>query len=176
MEHTKEIYFKNVYLRPLMERDIESLRAWRNNPDNSVYLNKLPFITSEMQKKWFNEYKSDKDNMCFAIVECKELNRLVGSLSLYAFKEDECLFGKLLIGDKDAHGRSIGLNATIAACTLAFQELQLKRINLFVYADNLAAYHIYLKAGFQVLKESVDSFGGKEYLMCKENEGNNSYA
>lgn len=45
-----------------------------------------------------------------------------------------------------------------------------------INADNLAAYHIYLKAGFQVLKESVDSFGGKEYLMCKENEGNNSYA
>lgn len=171
MKHSNNITYKNVLLRPLEEFDIEFLRQWRNNPSNNQYLNRIPYITPEVQKKWFYGYINNDDEMTFAIIENHELNRIVGSLSLYHFKTDECLFGKILIGDDEAHGRKIGLNATIAATRIAFEQLHLNRIMLYVYVDNFVAYNIYLKAGFKVVDEHIDESGQKEYTMIKENEG-----
>ena len=176
MDHTNKIIYENVYLRPLKAYDIESLRLWRNNPNNNLYLNKIPYITPGVQKKWFEGYINNNDEICFAIVENKELNRLVGSLSLYHFENDKCLFGKILIGDIDAHGRKIGLNATIAATKIAFERLKLSRVKLFVYADNLVAYKIYSKAGFSVIEAHVDASGRREYIMSKEDRGDWSNA
>lgn len=171
MKHTNEIRYENVLLRPLKEEDIEALRQWRNDESNTVYLNKIPFITPEMQKKWFDTYINNDDEMSFAIIENRDLHRLVGSLSLYHFTSNTCLFGRLLVGDIDAHGRKIGLNATIAATKIAFNQLQLKQVLLYVYKDNFVAYKIYTKAGFITIDEHLDSSGREEYTMIRENEG-----
>ena len=173
MKHPYEIKFENVHLRPLMEGDIESLRQWRNDPSNTLYLNKIPYITPEMQKKWYEKYLTNDDEMCFAVVENKDLNRLVGSLSLYQFQSDECFFGKILIGDADAHGRKIGLNATIAAVKIAFDQLRMNCVNLFVFSDHLAACKVYKDAGFQVEEEHIAPSGRKEYTMFKKAKGDN---
>lgn len=173
MNHSYEIEFENVYLRPLREEDIESLRRWRNNPQNTLYLNKIPYITPEMQKKWFEKYLVNDDEICFAVVENKDLNRLVGSLSLYQFQSDECFFGKILIGDAEAHSRKIGLNATIAATRIAFNQLQKKCVKLFVFADHQIACKVYSKAGFRVIDEHVNNCGRKEFTMSIEKDGEN---
>ena len=109
MEHNYCINYENVSLRPLYIDDVEQLRIWRNEPSNSIYLNKIPYITSEMQLDWYKRYLNNNDEICFAIVEKNELNRLVGSLSLYEFDGDECFFGKILIGDLEAHGKKLDL-------------------------------------------------------------------
>ena len=176
MKHSYEIDYENVHLRPLTEDDIESLRRWRNDPSNTLYLNKIPYITPEMQKKWFKKYIDNDDEMCFAIIENKELNRLVGSLSLYQFKSDECFFGKILVGDKDAHGRKIGLNATMAATKLAFEKLQKNCVKLFVFSDHQQAYNVYTKAGFHVTDEHETESGRKEFTMSKEKKEGNNHA
>lgn len=173
MKHTHEIDFENVHLRPLKEEDIESLRQWRNDPSNTLYLNKIPYITPEMQKKWFEKYLVNDDEMCFAVVENKKLNRLVGSLSLYRFQSDECFFGKILIGDAEAHSRKIGLNATIAATRIAFDQLQKKCVKLFVFADHQVACKVYSKAGFRVIDEHENNCGRKEFTMSIEKNGEN---
>ena len=50
MEHTYVEVYEDVIIKPLEEKNIESLRIWRNTKANTKYLNKLPFITKEMQK------------------------------------------------------------------------------------------------------------------------------
>lgn len=173
MRHCYEIRYKNVFLRPLLDKDIESLRVWRNNPDSSLYLSKVPYITSEMQMEWYERYKVNEDEMIFAIVEDDELKRLVGSLSLYQFNGDVCLFGKILIGDNDAHGRKIGLNATVAATKVAFEQMGINRVDLFVFPENVAAYKTYKRAGFVVSDIHSDRTGRKEYTMTKVRGGVN---
>lgn len=148
MKHNYSIKNKNVLLRPLYEKDIELLRNWRNDKKNTKFLRQIPFITHEAQKQWYEKYLNNNDEICFAIEECKELNCLVGSLSLYNFKGNTAEFGKILIGDKEAHGRQIGFNATVAALKIAFDDLDLKRVVLEVYENNLPAKRIYEKAGF----------------------------
>ena len=108
--------------------------------------------------------------MCFAIVEICDLNRIVGSLCLYDFSQDSCFFGKILVGDEEAHGRKIGLNATKAAVKLAFEQLRMKEIKLYVYSENKCALKVYKKAGFIVLNEHNTEDEKKEYTMIIRQE------
>lgn len=164
MIHDYHMNYENINLRPLEMDDIESLRVWRNNPNNSLYLNDIPYITKEMQREWFERYLNNEDELCFAIEETSELNRIVGSCSLYNFSKDKCSFGKLLIGDNEAHGKKVGLNATKTAVYIALKIMSVKRVDLFVYADNKAALNVYKQAGFDVIDEKMNN-SRIEYTM-----------
>lgn len=165
MRHKYVTNYKNVCLRPLEERDIELLRLWRNNPNNTRYLSKLPYITEQMQQEWFKQYLDNEDEICFAVDEVVELKRFVGALSLHAFSGDSCLLGHVLIGDEEAHGKKVGLNASIAATQIAFNKLKIKTVNLHVYSENIAAYKVYQQAGFKIIDTHFGNNGEKEYTM-----------
>lgn len=174
MKHEYSADYKNIALRPLGEGDIEFLRSWRNDPENTRFLSKIPYITPEMQKRWFESYLQDPDELCFAIILA---GRVIGSLSLYEFgtealggQKDCCLYGKLLIGDKEAHGRQAGLNATIAALKIAFEELGMKIVGLYVYAENKQAFKVYTDAGFKITDCHAGKSGAEEYTMMIRRE------
>lgn len=164
MKHSYMSEYRNVRLKPLAAEDIELLRNWRNDAGNSKYLRKIPHITSEMQKAWFEKYLENEDEICFSIFEQDVLNRVVGSLSLYDFQGKQAEFGKILIGDEAAHGKKIGLHALLAVLKVAFEDLKLEKVILHVYEDNVAARHIYETAGF-VKKDSHISCGMTENYM-----------
>ena len=164
MKHSYSISYKNVALKPISENELEYLRTWRNDPANTRYLRQIPYITPEMQKKWFDSYLANEDEMTFAICETKQLGRVVGSLSLYEFCDGEAEFGKILIGDGEAHGKSIGLNATVALLKIAFTSLKLNKVRLHVFKDNVPAVKVYAKAGFVTVDEH-ETNGMKELTM-----------
>lgn len=163
MNHNYTAHCQNVTIRPLQTGDIEFLRVWRNDENNTKYLRKLPYITQDMQKKWYENYLQNEDEFCFSIIET-ELQRVVGSLSLYNFKGNTAEFGKILIGDSEAHGRNTGYNAIMAVIGIAFNELHLERIVLRVYAENSKALHLYEKVGFRLVSGGI-SEGMEEYHM-----------
>ena len=123
-------------------------------------------IISKMQKEWFENYLLNPDELAFSISEIKKLHRVVGSLSLYQFAASECFFGKILIGDSDAHGRKVGFHATKAAVEIAFSQLNIKQVYLNVYKNNLPALHIYKAVGFEIENIKSDSCGLVEYTMA----------
>lgn len=168
MKHNYQINYENITLRPLVRDDIENLRNWRNDPKNTLYLRKIPFITKEMQESWFERYLCNDNELCFAVVENKVLNRVVGSLSLHEFVDDSCFLGKILIGDVEAHGRNVGVNASIAAAKIGFEQLNIKTVKLHVFVDNFVALKVYKNAGFIVIDEHDTESGKKEFLMIKE--------
>lgn len=157
-------------LRSLSEDDIESLRKWRNDKKNTRHLSNIPHITKEMQKEWFHNYLNNSDEMTFAIVEIASLSQLVGSLTLYDFDEDNCMFGKLLVGEDKAHGMRVGVNSTIAAVKIAFEQLGMERINLVVYEDNKIAIKVYKEAGFRIDELHRTAEGRNEYTMILTRE------
>lgn len=155
MKHEYGLKFQNVELKPLQYEDIELLRTWRNDSKNSRYLRKIPYITHEQEKRWFLSYLENQDELIFGIYETKNLNRLVGSVSLYNFQDGECELGKILIGDSLAHGHHIGLLAVRATLNIAFRQLLMKRVYLHVYRDNIAALRIYQQIGFSVFAAHI---------------------
>ncbi len=148
MKHEFINHYKNIRIRPLEECDIEFIRNWRNNPKNTKFLSKISYITPEMQMKWYKNILEKPNEYVFAIDEIKELNRLVGSFSLYNIVDEEAEFGKFLIGEDKVHGKSIGLYTLIAALQISFNELKLQKVYLKVYKDNIAALKVYKKVGF----------------------------
>ena len=172
MKHNYECKVENVLIRPLLFEEIEKIRKWRNDSNNTKYLKKIPFITSEMQKKWFLDDLLDENCMTFAIEETVQLRRLVGSMAIYNIKNDQVEVGKILVGDFEAHGKSVGTNAFKAAVKIAFDLLDKKKVILHVYANNVPAVKSYLRAGFSIEDEYIVE-NEKEYLMSiKKCRGN----
>lgn len=165
MIHNYNNQCKNVVIRPLGERDLEYLRVWRNDPANTKYLRKIPYITSEMQRKWFDNYLRDETVMIFAIEEVEHIGGVVGSMALYNFEAKQAEFGSLLIGDNNAHGLKVALNALNALKRIAQNDLSLQKIYLHVYKDNLPALKVYKEAGFSITSQHISDNNLTEYIM-----------
>ena len=59
---------KKVYLSSIEEKDLESLRYWRNLPDYRKYFREYREISSQMQKTWYEKVvNGDKNTIMFAI-------------------------------------------------------------------------------------------------------------
>lgn len=165
MRHDYREIYKNIEIRQLNENDIEYLRKWRNNPDNTTFLRKIPYITHEMQRDWFRAYLDDEEEMVFAIVENYTIHHVVGSLALYNFSNAQAEIGKILVGEPNAHGLNVCVNALSAAMKIAREKLSLHKIFLHVYKDNIPAVKVYKRAGFVVVDEHVSDNGMMEYTM-----------
>ena len=73
MKHSYMSEYRNVRLKPLAAEDIELLRNWRNDAGNSKYLRKIPHITSEMQKAWFEKYLKGDDTWWYTMFPKRHL-------------------------------------------------------------------------------------------------------
>lgn len=164
MNHCFTLNYKNVNIRPLEKKDLEALRIWRNDTENSRYLSKIHKISVKQQAEWFERYLDNSREIIFAIEETKELKRLVGSVSLYNIDEKRAEFGRFLVGDKEAHGKKVGFNTTKAVLEIGFLNLGLQEIFLKCYKDYKVACHIYEMAGFCV-KELRETEHGIELYM-----------
>lgn len=165
LKHNYYLENKNIRIRPLNRDDIETLRKWRNDEANTKFLSQIPYITEEMQIKWYENYLMKENEIVFAIDETMQFKRLVGSLSLYDIKDDECYFGKILIGDAETRGCGIGTNATEAVIQIAIEQLRKSRVLLFVYKDNKVAYNLYTNIGFKIIDEHCVDGDMIEYTM-----------
>lgn len=162
MDHKYCADYVNVRLRPLKECDIENLRVWRNDREATKYLRNVGTITPEMQKAWFENYLKSPDVLTFAIVETKDLNRMVGSVALYDIAGDVAEIGKIQVGDPEAHGKGIGRLATVLAMWIGFRELGLKKIIASVHQENIPAHRNDMKMGFRIVGSHPSHVGGFE--------------
>ena len=151
MNHNYTVERGNLLLRPLQEEDIEYLRCWRNDSKQTKFLRPIGHITADMQKKWFEKYLENLDEVTFAIVETQKLNRIIGSIALYDFTEDSAEIGKIQIGDPEAHGCGYGSLSIAMALQIAFTELGRKRVTASVNRNNIPSYRSFQKVGFTVV-------------------------
>lgn len=170
MFHRFYVKYKNVLLRPLAHEDIESLRSWRNNAYATRFLRPIGFIDSNMQENWFKNYLKKNNEVIFAIVETQELNRLVGSVSIYNISDHLAEFGRIQVGDEQAHGKGIGKAATVLSLAFGFQTLHLEEIVACVHQNNIAAYNIYMQVGFKIIGRRASEVGGEEVLIKIDRE------
>lgn len=165
MIHYYNAKYKDVVLRPLLRDDIETLRQWRNDAKLTRYLRNIGYITSEMQEKWFQSYETNDKEIAFAIVEINDLNRIVGSISLYDINDGIAEVGRIQVGDNEAHGKSIGKKALVMAMWIAFNELKLNKIISEVHRENIAAHKNHMSIGFEIIGKKVFHAGGFEDKM-----------
>lgn len=165
--------FRNekVRLRAITMSDAIDHWRWRNDPDvTHTLLTSRPQTQAEvdnMVSRWMSE-----SNHGFAI-ETVDLPQPVhvGSCSLSDFHwPSRHVEVSLAIGEKQYWGRGYASAAMELLLEYGFGELNLHRIQLYVFTTNTAAIRLYQKCGFQIevtLREDVYREGAfhNTYLM-----------
>lgn len=165
MNHNLYARYGNLLLRPLMYEDIEKLRVWRNDMQATRFLRQIGHITPEMQGKWFQNYLNNPNELTFAIVETSELKRIIGSVSIYDISGSQAEFGKIQIGDKEAHGKGYGRVSMVMALAIGFDILGLTKITGCVHQQNIAAHSNDVKIGFKITGKQDSVVGGFEDII-----------
>lgn len=141
-----------VYLRPLERADLnERYLGWLNDPEVTRYMESGTFPTTMQDlENFYQEVTGSRSQVIFAIVDLKS-DQHIGNVKLGPIHwVHRCATLGILIGDSKFWGKGIGVEATRLAVDYGFKRLNLRRIDLGVFADHEAAVHCYEKAGFKV--------------------------
>ena len=75
-----------------------------------------------------------------------------------------------MIGDKNYWRKGICTDVVKMVVNYAFKNLHLKRIELYVSAENKAAVRCYEKVGFKIYDIETEKYKFERLLMCIEND------
>lgn len=151
---------KKVKLRGLKMEDVEPAYQYMCDPE--VLLNISPGIpypmTLEREKQWFESQIAMKDTYNFAIEDI-ETGLYIGGCGINKvdWKNRVATVG-IYIGDKDFREKGYGTEAMKLLIDFIFNEMNINRIQLFVFSFNERAIRSYKKVGFieeGILKQSV---------------------
>ncbi len=137
-----------LYLRPIEVSDEFLLRKWLNDPIIRQGLDHLPPTNGVCEQAWIESQPGKAGEYHLGIV-VRAGDRLIGTVSLVdidAINRSAEL--RIMIGDVDYHCRGFGTEAVRLIVRYGFEDLNLNRITLGVFANNPKAIRCYEKAGF----------------------------
>ncbi len=140
-----------VYLRPLERTDLnDRYLGWLNDPEVTRYLETGIFPTTPQDlERFYEEVTASRNQIILAIVEAKS-GRHIGNVKLGPIHwiHRSATLG-ILIGEKKSWGKGIGIEATRLMVEYGFNRLNLRRIDLGVFADHESAVRCYEQVGFK---------------------------
>ena len=141
---------EKIYLRPVELSDATGeYLAWLNDEETTKGLATGTFPSSmEALQKFVLSCVDNKNVVFFAICD-KETDAHIGNIKLDTFDwvARTCELG-LLIGNKNYRGKGIGSEVCKLVLNYAFDELNIRKILLAVYANNPVAIKLYERLGF----------------------------
>lgn len=139
-----------VRLGPVeLETAPEAFARWRNDSEYSRLLGDtaMPALAPAVRTRW-KEYEPG-DLYRFLIYTLAD-DRLIGFINLWPNNTDrDCWIG-IGIGEASERGKGYGTDAMRIALRYIFEELEMERASLGVFADNVRAVRAYQRAGFVV--------------------------
>ncbi len=141
-----------VYLRPLGHEDLNArYLSWLNDPEVTHYMETGTFPTTARDlEKFYDEVTGTRNHVILAVAD-KKSGQHIGNVKLGPIHWiHRCATFGIMIGDKRFWGKGIGLEATKLTVEYGFDRLNLRRIDLGVFAEHVAAVRCYEKVGFKV--------------------------
>ena len=137
-----------IYLRLMTYEDTENIVNWRNSDavrKNFIY---QALFTRESHENWIRTMVETGKVVQMIICE-SDTDRPVGSVYIRDIDKthQKAEYG-IFIGEPQARGKGYGTAAAQLMIKYCFEELQLHRLFLRVYAENIQAIRSYEKAGF----------------------------
>lgn len=139
-----------VSIRALRPTDAEIAYRWRNDPSIWTYTlaaGRSITVDAEIERAWIIKTAADDTAQRFAIdadgvyVGNIYLTDIVGGSAQY----------HVFIGERQAWGRGIASEATAQILRVAWEQLRLDRIYLYVHPDNAAGMRLYIRFGFVIV-------------------------
>ncbi len=110
-----------------------------------------PVTFSQLDKYLFPTYNDPPNRFAYKVVRRKN-NTTVGHIDIdsVSYSMRKATLCRILVGDPDMRGKGIGEEIVQSALKICFQQLNLHRVDLRVFAFNISAIRCYKKAGFQI--------------------------
>ncbi len=140
-----------VDLRALEMDDIDRCYRWINDREVTRFLSMRYQTPYAAEESWLRDRisraMSFTNRVMFAIVT--KDGRHIGNCDLFdASPEERKAHLGIMIGEKDSWSQGFGTDAMLTMLRFAFDEMNLNRVELRVYAFNERAIRCYEKCGF----------------------------
>jgi diamine N-acetyltransferase len=145
------IFGERVRLRAVEREDVKHFYEWVNDPEVTRGLALyLPMSTVE-EEKWFERVQARDPHEKPLAIEVREGDgwKLIGNCGVFDVEwvNRSAELG-IMIGKKSVWNQGYGTEVMTLLLKHCFETLNLNRVFLHVYAENLRARRSYVKAGF----------------------------
>lgn len=132
-------------VRPVENGDFPLFHQWMNDPDISWWMDyEEPFTLTDIES---DIGRARKEGLPFTI---EFENKPVGRIGLNRFRQQSRLASTyLFIGDPAARGKGLAIDSMTALLGFAFDDRNLRMVDLMVLAENDAAIRTYKACGFR---------------------------
>jgi RimJ/RimL family protein N-acetyltransferase len=145
------LFGKRVRLRAVEREDVKHFYEWVNDPEVTRGLSMYLPISSVEEEKWFERVQTrDMHERPLAIeIRDGEGWKLIGNCAVFDIDwvHSSAELG-IMIGDKSVWNQGYGTEVMTLLLRHGFGTLNLNRVCLRVYAENVRAQRAYVKAGF----------------------------
>jgi RimJ/RimL family protein N-acetyltransferase len=145
------IYGERTRLRGVERQDLPRFQAWLNDPEVRIGMTLFQPLSMVQEERWFEglQDRPIEEHPLAIEVAQGESWTTIGNCGLIAidWRVRAAEFG-IFIGDKAYWSKGYGTEVTRLMLQHSFQALNLNRLFLRVFADNLRAQRAYEKAGF----------------------------
>ena len=150
-----------VYLRTTIESDLKYYAEWEQSPSVTEF---FTISKGRDYKEIKDEYfarKDDDDKLELSIC-LKKSDEVIGRMYISNINShyDSMDITRIYIGRDDLRGTGLGEDALRTALKLGFDVMNLERITLDHFTDNVRAKNLYQKVGF--IPEGCMRHGGKK--------------
>lgn len=159
-----ELQGYGITLKRLTLDKIEMLRNWRNDPKIQQYMEYRDYITSEMQRKWFESINNEHNYYFIIIIKGKE----IGLVNLKNVDyERKCAEPGIFIYEDTYLNSDNGIRAALLNTDFAFENLNLDFLYGHVLKDNKRAIRFNSIFGYE-LSSGQDNVPNQLYTLKKE--------
>ena len=145
-----------IYVRPSFDLVPQYLEMVNDIENVAKFIGERRTLLTEQEEIDYIEDKMDKDATMFSMLE-KNTREFIGNIEFFNRVDDEAEWG-IVITTK-MQNKGYGKESLKRSVEYGFNELNLKRIYLEVYANNPRAIHIYENCGFKEYdRTDVDVF------------------
>ena len=158
---------ERLYLRAIERDDLQRCHDWMNDEELTATLAHRYPMSLAREADWVERATRGQDPSELTLAICLEQgDRHIGNCGLVGIDRDNATATLgIFIGEKDCRGQGLGEEAVRLLCRYAFDEMNLHKVRLDVYATNPGALKTYERAGFRkegVLRE--EAFRQGRYL------------
>ena len=138
---------EQVVLRAIERQDLPDYVQWLNDPRVLEYFGSPVPLSLAQEEKWYEQMLQDPATRAFAIdFEGQHIGS--GGFNQIDGRHASAEVG-LFIGLPELWDRGLGADVLQALLRFGFEQMNLHRIYLRVFAENTRAVHLYEKIGFQ---------------------------
>lgn len=145
---------KRVQLRAIEFEDLRLLAEWRNDQEIYQYFFEHEPLSLVSQKRWFEIFLKNA-NEKFWIIETIEHREPIGTVAFLHidWRNQKSELGRFLISPNNLRSSGYGSEVLQLVIRYAFEHMNLSRLYVQLFLDNVHALNFYKKHGFK--KEGV---------------------